>query len=243
MCAISQQRHSQIVRVARSILGQFCAVSLLAIFFASITRAATVDQIEVVVDRQIITEIEVEEDIRVTDFLNGTVFDASTESNAVLEQRRAAAERLIDQALIRQEMALSHYPWVPESAIDQAVEQLRLARGATAFEATLERNQISLAVLRDHLALQLTTIRFVAFRFRPELGISDNDVEDYYRRMSSKWGTEHPNQPVPSFDSSRTSIRRTLVDERTNQALDDWLRDARQRTSVDYLDPTLQPVK
>lgn len=206
-------------------------------------RAATVDQIEVVVDGQIITELDLEEDIRVTDFLNGTTFNASAESDSVRDQRRAAAERLIDQSLIKQEMTLSHYPWVAESAVDQAIEQLRQARGAPTFEASLERNQIFLAMLRRHLALQLTTMRFVAFRFRPELGISDNDLEDYYRRLTSNWATEHPNQPVPSFDSSRTNIRRALLEERTNQALDDWLRDARQRAQVDYVDFTLQVAK
>ncbi|HEX4770121.1 MAG TPA: hypothetical protein VH351_04770 [Bryobacteraceae bacterium] len=214
-----------------------------AIVFTSATRAATVDRIEVVVDRQIITELDLEEDIRVTDFLNGTVFDATTQSDALPNQRRAAAERLIDQSLIKQEIALSHYPWVSEPEIDEAVEQLHQARGAAAFEAGLETNQISLALLRRHLALQLTTMRFVAFRFRPELGISDDDLDNYYRRLISKWAAGHPNEPVPTFESSRRNIRRGLVEERTNAALDEWLRDARQRAQIDYADHTLQAVK
>jgi hypothetical protein len=211
------------------------------LFAASVLMGAPLDRIEAVVDHQVITELNLEEDIRVTDFLNGTTFDSAVAP--AIEQRRAAAQRLIDQALIKQEMALSHFPSVEEAAVDQAIEQLRQTRGPTGFDAGLERNQISLTALRRHLGLQLTTARFVAFRFRPELGISDNDLEDYYHRVASKWQAEHPNEPLPGFEASRTIIRQALIEERTNQALDEWLRDARQRAQIDIVDPALQVAK
>jgi hypothetical protein len=206
------------------------------LFTLALAGSATLlDRIEVVVDHQVITELALEEDIRVTAFLNEAPVSAS------IEQRRAAVSRLIDQSLIEREMTLSHYPWTDESAITEAVDQVRQAQGGNFdLNLNLSRYQLSLAELRQHLALQAAILRFVAVRFRPELGISDADMEEYYRRQTSTWTTSHPNQPVPSFDNSRAEIRRALIEERTNRALDDWLRAARSGVKIAYLDGKLQ---
>jgi hypothetical protein len=195
--------------------------------------AATVDRIEAVVDHRVITELALEEEIRVTAFLNETPVNASS------EQRRAAVTHLIDQSLIEHEMALSHYPWTNEAAIEVAVDQVREAQGGN-FDLNLSNYRLSLAELRQHLALQMAILRFVAVRFRPQAGISAADVEEYYRRQTSTWTKDHPKQPVPSLDDSKAGIRRVLVDERTNRALDDWLRDARNGAKIIYLDSKLR---
>ena len=69
--------------------------------------ADVIDRIAITVANQAITASQIDEEVRVTAFLNREKLDLS------LAEKKAAAGRLLDQALIRREMELSHYP-LPE---------------------------------------------------------------------------------------------------------------------------------
>ena len=84
---------------------------VLAFSFAATAQNA-IDRIAVVVGNQVITESEVILEARLTAFLNGQPLDLSA------APRRAAAERLVDQQLIRSEMQVGGYPMPPETAGD-----------------------------------------------------------------------------------------------------------------------------
>ena len=79
-------------------------VLLLAAGFTMLLAAEVVDRVAVVVGTNVITESELLREVRLTQFLNGEPLDLSP------EKKRAAAERLVDQQLIRTEMELSRYP-------------------------------------------------------------------------------------------------------------------------------------
>jgi hypothetical protein len=210
------------------------AVSL----FACASRAVTIDQIAITIDRKVITESQVDEEIRVAAFLNQLPAVDSP------EQRRAAAARLVDQALIREEIALTNYPPPEEAAIDAALERIKSLYGAVeSWQHALASAQLDEGEIRRHLSLQIATLRFVGFRFRPEAAITDSDVEEYFQRASATSKAEHPDQQLPTLDSSRNSIRRALIEERTDQALNDWLEQAHKRSHVVYLDKALEPPR
>ncbi len=202
-----------------------------------------IDRMDVVVGNQVITELELEEELRVVAFLNEQPlhFDAGA--------RRAAVHRLVDQKLIEREMELSQYPSLDAEAVDAALGQLEQSLGGN-FSAKLAAAQLSVSTLRRHLAVQLATLRFVAFRFRPEPGISEADVQEEYSRQMAEWATAHPQaaqptaaQPTaaqPTYDTLRQSIRRTLIQARTEEALNAWLMQARKQVTIQYLDGSLQ---
>lgn len=213
---------------------RFAAAALLV--FASQTPAVTIDQIAITVDHEVITESQIDADIRITAFLNRQSVVISP------EQRRASAARLIDQLLIGKEIALTNYPQPAESEIDAALARLRSTyAGNDAWQRGLDSSQLEESDIRRHLALQIATLSFVGFRFRPESRITDSDIADYYRHEIEAQKTGHPGEPVPSLDASRDSIRRSLIEERTDEALDDWLARARRRARIAYLDKSLEP--
>ncbi len=197
-------------------------------------RAEVIDRIAITAGKQVITELQLDEELRVTALLNHEPILRD------LGARRTAANRLIEQLLVKREMELSHYPLPTAEETDNYLAQVRSEfGGATPFDQALATYALTEATLRDHLALQLTTLRFIEYRFRPGLGISDAEVQSYYQHEVSTWRTTHTGTP-PAFESLRDSIRKTLIEQRTDEALDTWLTESRKQTNIIYLDKTLQ---
>src|SRR5258708_22429918 len=108
-----------------------------------------IDRIAVSVGNQVVTEAQIMDEIRVTAFLN----HQKTEFTS--DQKKAAAERLIEQTLIKREMELSHYP------LPEITEAEPFMKDAKASPAALAAAGITEADLQQHLWWQLTMLRFI----------------------------------------------------------------------------------
>ncbi|MGH7246833.1 MAG: hypothetical protein ACREH9_01890 [Pseudomonadota bacterium] len=104
-----------------------------------------------------------------------------------------------------------------------------------AFEDALRRDRISEAQLQQALLWQLTTMRFVDFRFRPGVQVSQADLREYYRQQEQAWRAKGIH-PIPSFQATRVELEKTLTAERINEALDRWLDETRTQTQIVYHD-------
>lgn len=197
-------------------------------------RAEVLDRIAIVVGRQVITELQLDEELRVTAFLNGQPIARD------LAARRAAAGRLIEQVLVKREIEVSHYPLPETGDVDKFEQQVRTATSRSAdFETELRKYGLTDETLREHLQLQLTILQFVELRFRPDLGISSEEIETYYQSHLMEWKAEHPGARPPTLADSRESIRKALAERRTDEALDTWLETSRKQVSITYLDKSL----
>ncbi len=126
-----------------------------------LSSSAILDRVAVVVGNTVITESEVLQQARLEAFLNG----ASVELGPPV--RRAAAERLVEQQLIRAEMRIGAYPEPSAKEIDDMLHNLKKERWAadTQYRAALERYGVTEEQLRRQLAWQLAVIRFTDLRF------------------------------------------------------------------------------
>jgi hypothetical protein len=185
--------------------------------------AAIVDRMAVIVGQQTITQLQLDEEIRVTALLNQRPVARDAET------RRAAADRLVEQLLIRREMEQSRYPLPSEQEVNQYVEQIRTQNGGQAGLAkALATHDVTESTLRQHLESQLVALRFIEYRFQPDATVSDEDIEAAYRRQASDKKTP------------RESIRAMLREERTDAALNAWLAETRRQINIVYLDKSLQ---
>jgi hypothetical protein len=197
--------------------------------------AELVDRIAITVDRQVITELQIDEELRVTAFLNHVPVSRDIES------RRAAADRMVAQVLVAREMQISRYQPAAADKTDEYLAQIRATfKTDIEYRAGLVAYGISEPSLRQHLATQLNTLSFIEIRFRPNLDIPDSEVENYYAHQVASWKTEHPNVPEASLADSRPAILKALTKEHTNQILDIWLEEARKQVSIAYRDKELQ---
>ncbi len=209
---------------------------VLAIILVALAgRTEVIDRVAITVGRQVITELELEEEIRVTAFFNQVPPSDS------IEPRQAAADRLVEQSLVAREMRLSHYPGPSEADIQNAFDRLRSVYvNEHDFEEALSRYNLAEATVKEHLARQMSTLNFIEYRFRPELGISEADLQNSYKQKLAAWATDHPGVPPPSFDQSRASLRTALISGRTDEALDNWLKETRRQIRVAYLEKDLK---
>jgi len=208
---------------------------LLTPFLLSFLLSAKVlDRIAIVVDNQVITETQLDEELHLTAFLNRQPVDTSADA------RRAAADRLVEQELIRREMRLSQYPLPADDDVKGLFEaQLRQSGSETLLQKDLAGYSLDAAILRRHLRFQLMTLRFIDFRFRPDVQITDVDVRRYYERQVQTWEQSHT-APPPPLEETRTSIEKALSDQRVDYALSSWLEETRKQVDIIYLDKELQ---
>lgn len=184
-----------------------------------------IDCVAATASRSVVTRSGVEEQARITAFLNHTPVDLSPEN------LRRTADRLIDVRLIRREMEISRYAAPEATEVDKTLAGLRTKD----FPAELEKYGIDEAALRRYLTLETQTLRFVELRFRPGTNVSDREVEAYFRdTFLPDFQRRNPGKPVPEVDDVRDRIEDTLQDQQIDHAMEEWLKESRAQARVTY---------
>ncbi len=198
--------------------------------------AEIVDRIAVTIGDQIITSSDIRLAIRTAAFLNGDqpIFTP--------EARREAAGRLTEQTLLRQEMMIGRFPTPDAKDVDamlSSVKQQRFKDEAD-YRAALNKYEITEEELKQQLQWQIRLLRFVDFRFAPALQLSSKDLREYYDKdFLPRWRAKTSAAP-PTLEESRAEIERDVNAKKANDALEQWLKAARDRTHVQYHEEAFQ---
>jgi hypothetical protein len=176
---------------------------LLYLMLAAIPCAAViVDRIAVVVNDRVIKDSDIGRDIRITDFLNGDQLDFSETA------RKKAAQRLIDQQLIRREVQVGGYSKATSEEVSNFLDSIikqRFHDSQSEYQTALKNYAMTDEQLREQLTWQITVLHFIEQRFRPAVLASDADVE-----------------------------------QRVNEAFEEWLDVAHKQAQIDYHETGLQ---
>jgi hypothetical protein len=201
---------------------------ILGAFFGTIAGGVVIDRVAVIVGRHAIKLSDIDRDLRVTEFLNREPLNLSSDA------RHKAADRLIDQFIIGEEIASAALARPIGSDADTLLKQLqqdrfggsapRLRQALSAYGFTEDR-------LREQLLWQLEVLRFIDQRFRPEVMVSDEEVRVYYNQHRSDLERQYPQ--TASFEALEPKIRSSLEGERINQNFVQWLQRARQRNRIE----------
>ena len=89
------------------------------------------------------------------------------------------------------------------------------------------------------MALQLTTLRFIEYRFRPVVDVSNSEIENAYQRDIQDWSATH-STPPPALKDLRSDIVKALSSQHVDYALNEWLEEARKRIDIRYQDKSLE---
>jgi hypothetical protein len=190
--------------------------------------ADIIDRIAVSVGNQVITEDQIAEEIRITAFLNREKADLSSDS------KKAEAELLVQQTLMKREMDLSHFRLPDVSEAGESLAGIREQYpGESEFHQALRDYGIDEEILQHRLWWQLAVLRFIDERFRPGIQIPDDDIDAYYAQQAAKWEQEGV-KPIPSLEESRDKIEQILTQQRVDNSLDRWVGDARTQVEIRY---------
>ena len=189
-----------------------------------LASAEPLDRIAVIVGNQVIAESALLMDLRITAFLNQAPLDFSS------TQKRAEAERLVDQLLIKKEADDSHLSLAGAEA-PALLETFRVRyRSDGEYRTELQRYGITEDELIAHLQAGARAMAFTDLRFRQAAQISDGDLRAYYESLVAS----RPQASAASFEESRGQIEELLRGQRALDALDDWLKMARAAVHVEY---------
>lgn len=204
-------------------------LALLTIFAGVTATGVVIDRIAVVLGKHAIKLSDIDRDLRVTQFLNGEPLKLSSDA------RRRAADRLIDQSLIRDEIGNDGLAKPAGSEADALMDRLQRDR----FGGSDARLRPALAAygltedgLRAQLLWQVEVLRFIDQRFRPGALVTDDEVRNYYDEHRSELARQYPQ--TPGFEELEPKIRGTLEGERINRNFAQWLDRARQRNRIEY---------
>jgi len=214
--------------VGAGVRGGAWAAVLSLLLLVPAARSAVLDRIAVSVGSQVITVRDLEREIRVAAFLDGTKPDLSAAN------KRAMAERLVDQTLIRQEMMTSHFPFPTVAAVTSELEKLKKTSFPTDadYRRALEAYGITEQDVLDVLLRMGTLEGFINLRFRPGVQVSDQEIEDYFNRVVAPAArAAHPGEPV-ELEEYRAQIEEKLTGQQADQETENWLKEARRRTEI-----------
>jgi len=165
---------------------------LLLVLLVVPALAEIIDRLAVTVDTSVITISEIVLQLRITAMLEDKPLKLDEDA------LREAADRLIEQTLVRREIAIADYPAPSPEAADKALQDLKQQRYGSdpVYRAALQKYGVREAALKSQLLWQLTLLRFVEVRFRPAVQIPTEEVRTYYREKFTQDWQQRSNQPV-----------------------------------------------
>lgn len=210
--------------------------ALLFFFALPMATAEIIDRVAVVVGAGVITESEILREIRLTAYLNGDAPDFSAAS------KKKTAERLVEQRLMQAEINQSPYPLPGGDAIIQMLKSIQSRySSAVLYQQSLQKYDITEEELKERLQRQLTTVRFIDFRFKPGIQVSDDDTAKYFReKILPQLRKDHPESDFV-LDDYREESEQAVIGDRADRASDAWLKLARERTKIEYRDDAFRP--
>jgi hypothetical protein len=149
----------------------------LVLFLPLAASAVIIDRIAVSVGNRVVTTLDVDREIRVTAFLDGRKPDFGKAA------KKATADRLVDQQLIRGELEYSRYPAPSAAEIAPLLEQFKSKYFASdaAYRQALADAGIAEQALKDELVWQRTLLSYIEVRFQPNIQLTDRDVQDWLK--------------------------------------------------------------
>jgi len=210
-------------------------IATLLLFANLLPGAVVIDRIAVVVNKHPVKLSDIQRDLRLTEFMNRQPADLSPAA------MKKAAGRLIDQAIIRDDIAGAGYPRPAESEADALVKHLvrdRFGGSSARLREALSRYNISEGELRAQYQFQLAVLRFIDQRFRPGIQVTDGEVQTYYNQHLAALKRKYPeNFALAALEND---IRSLIEGERVNQLFTTWLDEAREKAHIVYEEGAFQ---
>lgn len=154
--------------------------------------------------------------------------------NPASDALNRALRLLIDQRLILQEA--EKIPTIVPTTVEVNDARDELARNfpsPLAFQQRLQRVGLTSEKLDEIIEQRLKMEKYLDFRFRNFVVISQKEIADYYGDVYvPRFRTQFPGRIVPPLEQVRTEIEKTLMEARIESEIDAFLDTARERAEI-----------
>jgi len=201
-----------------------------------------VDRVVAVVNRQVILESDLEDEIQLS------VLDPGTNGQEKMTEREAL-DRLISRALIQQQIRQEDLPAAEPNPKDIAarIQEIRTelpacvradCRSDEGWRTFLARHDLSPARVARYLHNRMEILSFIEMRFRQGIRITPEEIEQYYRQTLLP---QYPaGQTAPPLEEVSSRIEEILLQQKVNGMFDSWLANLRSQGQIEVLDPALE---
>ena len=149
------------------------------------------------------------------------------------EQTQAERLReLIEQWVVQRDATLSGFRPPAAGDVEKALAALeKRFSSPKAFAERLKELGLSESDARRMVDRQLFLSRYLDFRFRAEVQVTESQIEDYYRTTLVP-ELKRARQPVPPLESVADKIREVLIERGISERAEKWLDELRTRWNV-----------
>ena len=161
------------------------------------------------------------------------------------ETQQELLERLIDRALILQQMALQPELPIPDVRVDGELATLRKSIPKCAayhcetdagWEKFVADQGFTMDELRERWRQRMQVLHFIEDRFRMGIRIEQADIDNYYKNtMVPMYAKEKMAPPAEATIADR--VQEILLQEQVNKLLEDWLTALRAQGTVRMMKP------
>jgi len=150
-----------------------------------------------------------------------------------------ALRLLIDQRLILQEAEKIPTIVPTQREVSDARDELaRNFTSVTEFQERLQRVGLTSEKLNEIVEQRLKMEKYLDFRFRNFVVISQKEIADYYRDVyTPRVKARLPGRIVPALEQVRDEIEKTLMEAKIESDTDAFLDQARERAEIVTLNP------
>ncbi len=194
-------------------------------------RAEVIDRLAAVVNRQIITLGDIEQELRLQELdpLTGD-FPGVGSSQQQKVTQELVLQRLIEQTLIREQ--IQQFPGL-EIDDEQVESQLAAIEKKIGGAEKLADMRIDIQDLRNRLRWQLQVMKFIDYRFRQFVVVDAKEIEAYYQNQFLPELQKRNALPAPELPAVEERIRKILTEEKLNIQVDEWLASLRKDAAIE----------
>lgn len=145
-----------------------------------------------------------------------------------------ALRLLIDQRLILQEAEKLPTIVPTQNEVSEARDELaRNFPSPLEFQRRLQRVGLTSEKLDEIIEQRLKMEKYLDFRFRNFVVISQKEIADYYHEVYvPRFQTRFPGRIVPSLEQTRAEIEKNLMESKIESDTDAFLDTARERAEI-----------
>ena len=159
--------------------------------------------------------------------------------NPTSDDLNKALRLLIDQRLILQEA--EKIPTIvptPKEVSDSRDELARNFPSPLEFQQRLQRVGLTSEKLDEIVEQRLKMEKYLDFRFRNFVVISQKEIADYHRDVYvPRFRAQFPGRIVPTLEQARAEIEKTLMEAKIESEIYAFLDRARERAEIVTLSP------
>jgi hypothetical protein len=215
---------------------QLVKILILVLTFCSVGAAQqVVDKMVATINAGVRTEL-----ITYSDLVWQLALQPNTQlDNPSSQELNSALRLLIDQRLILQEA--EKLPTIVPTPAEISTARTELSRyfsSEPVFRERLQRVGLTSEKLDEILEQRLKMEKYLDFRFRNFVVISQKEIADYYRDVYvPRFQARTPGRIMPALEQARDEIEKTLMEAKIESDTSAFLETARERAEIVMLNP------